>query len=234
MKELLFLRIKTEGYKNGQKSVIMYFANRLRRPFPLTNSCFIPRKALLRRFVWRFVILLVEDSSHFSYSTHVALQPSHCSVTGVRKAVSWFTAPFLWQSSRYWQIPVHSTCVCRDHLSESEGDIVSSSMPMYQMMELKSRSPPPVATVDSRLYPLFRTIMFMTETERETWWNRDRCEMPCIGFQKMAFYNAKHGLSRFNSWSFGKALVYVGNWGCHYNAVESSFLRNECSGVRLF
>lgn len=51
MKELLFIRIKAEGYKNGQKDVIMYFANRLRRLFPVTNSCFVPRKALLRRFV---------------------------------------------------------------------------------------------------------------------------------------------------------------------------------------
>ena len=38
----------------------------------------------------------------------------------------------------------------------------------------------------------------------------DRCEMPCIGFQKMAFYNAKYGLSYYSSWPFGKALVYVG------------------------
>ena len=67
MKELLFIRIKAEGYKNGQKGVIMYFANRLRRLFPVTNSCFVPRKALLRRFVWRFVILLVEGIYHESY-----------------------------------------------------------------------------------------------------------------------------------------------------------------------
>jgi hypothetical protein len=57
--------------------------------------------------------------------------------------------------------------------------------------------------------------------------------MPCIGFQKMAFYNAKHRLSHFNSWRFGKALVY-GIGVCSYDAVESSFLRNEFGGVRLF
>lgn len=31
-----------------------------------------------------------------------------------------------------------------------------------------------------------------------------------------------------------KALVYGGIWACSYEAVESTFLRNECSGVRLF
>jgi len=36
--------------------------------------------------------------------------------------------------------------------------------------------------------------------------------MPCIGFQKTASCIAKRGLSRFNSWSFGKALVCVGGW----------------------
>ena len=58
--------------------------------------------------------------------------------------------------------------------------------------------------------------------------------MPCIGFQKMAFYNAKHSLSRFNSWPFGKALVYGGIGACSNNAVRNSFLRNECGRVRLF
>ena len=33
---------------------------------------------------------------------------------------------------------------------------------------------------------------------------------------------------------FGKALVYGGIGACSYEAVESTFLRNECSGVRLF
>lgn len=58
--------------------------------------------------------------------------------------------------------------------------------------------------------------------------------MLCIGFQKMAFYNAKHSLSRFNSWPFGKALVYGGIGACSYEVVESSLLKNECGGVRLF
>ena len=34
--------------------------------------------------------------------------------------------------------------------------------------ELKSRSLPPVVTVDSRLYPLFRTTIFVTKTECKT------------------------------------------------------------------
>ena len=43
------------------------------------------------------------------------------------------------------------------------------SLPIRQMMKLESRTPPLVVTVDSRLYPLFWTIMFMTETERKTY-----------------------------------------------------------------
>ena len=47
-------------------------------------------------------------------------------------------------------------------------EIKMVSLPMCQMMELKSRSLPPVVTVDSRLYPLFRTTIFVTKTECKT------------------------------------------------------------------
>ena len=58
----------------------------------------------------------------------------------------------------------------RHHCVGEIGDngIKMVSLPIRQMMELESRIPPTVVTVDSRLYPLFRTIMFMTETECET------------------------------------------------------------------
>ena len=52
--------------------------------------------------------------------------------------------------------------------SKNPRSIKMVSLPIRQMMELESRIPPTVVTVDSRLYPLFRTIMFMTETECET------------------------------------------------------------------
>ena len=42
--------------------------------------------------------------------------------------------------------------------------------------------------------------------------------------------NAVYWLSKDG---FLQSLVYGGIWACSYEAVESTFLRNECSGVRL-
>ena len=53
--------------------------------------------------------------------------------------------------------------------------------------------------------------------------------------QNMVFHASIRGLLE-KHWfmPFGKALVYGGFGACANNAVESSFLKNECGGVRLF
>lgn len=92
-------------------------------------------------------------------------QTNRTSIHTVHCVSAWYTDNQKILNPYYVSVKERHHCVGEIGDNGIDKDGISA---IRQMMELESRIPPPVVTVNSRLYPLFWAIMFMTETERKT------------------------------------------------------------------